>query len=103
MPAYDLTRPEDRGELRQAYEAEIEAVRGGTWPRDTNDWMRWNPPWHRSPSEHAEKCCLNGLRWLDHVDANWRDMDGYIPDPEVEARYAAERARLLGALEARPS
>lgn len=103
MPSYNLLRPEDRRQLRQEREAELAAIRGGTWPRDTEDWMRWNPPRSRTPSEHAERCCLTELRWLDHVDATrGGTMDGFIPDPEVEARYAAERGRLLGVLSARP-
>lgn len=41
MTSYNLTKRESRLRKKEALESELAALGDGTWPRDTNDVMRW--------------------------------------------------------------
>lgn len=79
MASYDLTKKADRERMRSAREAERQAVLAGTWPRDTNDLMRWDPPRGMDPARWAGEMCHNELNYLKEVDR--RLAEG---DPELE-------------------
>lgn len=41
MASFNLTKRESRLRRKEALESELAALDDGTWPRDTNDVMRW--------------------------------------------------------------
>jgi len=64
MSAYNLQKSEDREALRQERQSELDACLAGTWPRDINDTMRWNPPFGIEPVKWAAKMCQLELAYL---------------------------------------
>jgi len=64
MATYNLTKPEDRERLRADRQAELDAIEQGTWPRDLNEFMRWNPPPSFEPRVWAARMCRADLAYL---------------------------------------
>lgn len=64
MAFYNLTTAEGREALRADRQGELDAIRAGTWPRDLNDAMRWNPPRGLDPADHAARMCVVDLAYL---------------------------------------
>jgi len=73
MASYNLTKQADRDEMKADRQAELAACEDGTWPRDLNDAMRWNPSRSSQDGltdrEYAAKMCrleIEYIRGLDH-------------------------------------
>jgi len=73
----DYSKPEDRLEERRLRLAELDAIEAGKWPRDTNDYLRWDPlgrfqkPHHGAAdlSTYAKKMCLAAIGYIDDLEA----------------------------------
>ena len=82
MSSFNFTKSADRARCRAERQAEIDAVKNGTWPRDINDQFRWGAMRHfhdnQEPAEHAAEMCQMDIEYIDGVDK--RGLDG---DPSV--------------------
>lgn len=67
MATYNLTKPEDREQLRSDRQSELDAITLGAWPRDINDFMRWSPPRNVEPSVWAARMCRADLDYLQRA------------------------------------
>ena len=64
MAFYDLKRPEDRSRMAKERQEELSAIENGSWPRDTNDLLRWS----RMEKGYASKMCRAELAYLANLD-----------------------------------
>jgi len=65
---YNLCLARDRVRFRADREAELAAVKAGTWPRDISDRMRWCPPGTHTAAEWARHMCEVDLAYLDDIE-----------------------------------
>lgn len=93
MASYNFMKAADRVRCIKDRQAEIDAIKAGTWPRDINDSMRWtgaptNPflsaaENHRIRTEYATKMCQAEIDYLINVDfridAGDPDLAGWEP------------------------
>ncbi len=63
MSSYNLMKREDCQRMIDARRAELAAILDGSWPRDSDDYFRWNPPagWERN--KWAEKICRSEIEY----------------------------------------
>lgn len=79
MASYNLMKYESRVQYRLDAEAELAAVKDGTWPRDLNDEMRWIKGNEReTPAEYAGRMCQESIDYI--VDLENRIARGAGPD-----------------------
>lgn len=92
MASYNMTKAADRARCRADRQAEIDAVRAGTWPRDINDSMRWGAMKvfidAKEHAEYARKMCQAEIDYIDGVDARIKAGDpsvaGWEPQPTAK-------------------
>lgn len=91
MASYNLLKAADRKRRRAEVVAELAATQDGTWPRDSNDVMRYvhlpqGSPYSSSDTlqkqrEYVAKLCRQELEYLDDLERRIRagdpDVEGY--------------------------
>lgn len=100
MASYNYTKAADRARSRAERQAEIDAVRKGTWPRDIDDSMRWGASKYfhdaQERAEYAAKMCQAEIDYLDGVERRIREGDSSLagweksnPPPRMDAAELA--------------
>ena len=84
MACYNFTKRADRDRCRADRQAEIDAVDSGEWPRDIDDFMRWDAMRREDNREkYVKKMCKNEIEYLNGVDARVAagdpDLQGWEP------------------------
>lgn len=71
MAFYDMSKAADRARCKADRQAEIDAVRDGTWPRDIDDQFRWGAMRvfcdAQEHAEYAEQMCQAEIDYIDGV------------------------------------
>jgi len=77
MSAYNIQKKTDRDRLRRERQDELQAIQNGTWPRDSDEFHRWNIA-GKNLSEavkYARRMCAAELDYLDDLERRLRDGD----------------------------
>lgn len=80
MSSYNLMKVAGREAMRADRQAELDATRDGSWPRDLNDSMRWVGRNGTSPKDWAAKMCRFELDYLADLERRLQ-----ANDPSLEA------------------
>jgi hypothetical protein len=83
MPSYNLMKAADRQKYANDRQAELTSLDDGSWPRDSNDALRWSS---RHPA-YVREVVQADLNWVKGVNPRILagELPGWEPDPENAA------------------
>ena len=85
MASYNRTKADSRRQEIADLTAEIVAIDAGSWPRDTDDAMRWGVGMsfysHADKAAHARRMCTGAVSYLQGIPA--RIAAGELPGWEA--------------------